>query len=334
MLPDFFIIGPPKSGTTALHVALAAHPQVFMSPTKEPRFFMTDGQPPMFNGPGAGLASAQFVWSRDEYEELFAGAPAGALRGESTPLYLSAKAAHRRIRDLVPHARLIALLRDPVDRAHSQWMHYRSVGLEPEGSFLAACALEEERQRQGWAPQWSYLEQSRYGEQIDHLYRFFPPEQVLVLRYSDLCDAPETVITRVCEFLGVETGVVRSVPTVNVTADVADSVGNDLLRRLLRRGSAIAYGLPGPIPEAIGRVIGTPTIRLLQRRQQTRHPVTREQRSALIPEFASDIALLERITGIRFPEWQDLDYSPVRSPVREGQRVGGSFTSISRPLSQ
>ena len=130
------------------------------------------------------------MWRRDEYERLFAEAAPGQLVGESTPFYLYDAASHRRIREAVPGARLIALLRDPVDRAHSNWTHLWSAGLEAEGDVVRACRLEERRAAAGWAPFWRYLGLGRYGEQLARLYETFPREQVLVLRYRDLREQP------------------------------------------------------------------------------------------------------------------------------------------------
>lgn len=333
-LPDFLIIGAPKSGTTALHVALSGHPQLFLSSVKEPKFFLTDGPPQTRGGPGADHSKASYIWRRDEYEQLFAEAPRGTLRGESTTLYLSDIGAHRRMQALVPHARLIAVLRDPVDRAHSGWMHSRSVGLERERDFLVACSLEEERQRAGWGPLWAYLRLGRYGEQVEHLFRYFPPRQVLLLRYRDLRIEPERTIARLCEFLGVDQYAVRSLPPLNVTADVPDSAVNEMLRRVMRTGSSLAYKLPGRVPERIGRVLGTPTLRLLQRHQRTRRPVTVEERKALIPEFVSDIALLERVTGMSFNDWLDPGNSLSPPPLRGAVRIGATFSSIDQPLEE
>src|SRR5215218_6163545 len=204
-LPDFFVIGAPKSGTTALHVALASHPQLHLSSVKEPKFFLCDEQPPpKENGPGDAHSAQEWVWRRDQYEALFAGAPPGALRGESTPFYLSDFAAQRRLRQEVPGARLVAVVRDPVDRAYSNWAHLWADGLEPEADFLTACALEEEREAAGWARFWRYRKLGRYGEQLEHLYWLFPREQVHVLRYRDLVDGPLAAVDGICAFLGVE----------------------------------------------------------------------------------------------------------------------------------
>ena len=96
-LPDFLVAGVPKSGTTALHAALSRHPGLFLSPIKEPKFFLTDGPPPTKGGPGDALTYREHVWQRDRYEALFDAAPAGTLRGEATPLYLYDQAAMARI---------------------------------------------------------------------------------------------------------------------------------------------------------------------------------------------------------------------------------------------
>ena len=85
-LPDFFVIGAPKAGTTALHAALARHPQLFLSTIKEPKFFLCDGPPPHEGGPGDAHSYREWIWRRDDYERLFDAAPPGTLRGEHSAL--------------------------------------------------------------------------------------------------------------------------------------------------------------------------------------------------------------------------------------------------------
>jgi len=141
-LPDFFLVGAPKCGTSALHAALARHPGLFLCEPKEPKFFLTDGPPPTSGGgPGDVPTWREHVWRRDDYEALFAAAPATALCGESTVFYLYDRDAQARIRKLLPDARLVAVLRDPAERAHSNWVHLRDAGLEPEADFATALEL-------------------------------------------------------------------------------------------------------------------------------------------------------------------------------------------------
>ncbi|GFJ84371.1 sulfotransferase family protein [Phytohabitans houttuyneae] len=173
-LPHFLIAGVPKAGTTALHAALVRHPDLFLPSVKEPKFFLTDGPPPTRGGPGDAQTYQEHVWRREDYERLFDPAPPGALRGEATPFYLHHLDSHARIHRLVPDAKIILLLRDPVDRAHSNWTHLWTAGLEPEADFLTACRLEDQRKAAGWAAFWHYLDLGRYGAQVKHLYEYFP----------------------------------------------------------------------------------------------------------------------------------------------------------------
>jgi hypothetical protein len=217
-MPDFLVIGAPKAGTTALHAALSEHPGLYMSAIKEPKFFLTDGPPPTRGGPGDTLTYREHIWSRADYEALFAAAPPGTLPGESTPLYLYDRAAMRRIRDTLPGAALIVIVRDPIERAHSNWTHLWSAGLEPIADFVRACGEEEHRIAAGWASFWHYTGLGRYGEQLEYLFTLFPREQVLVLRYRRLVDEPAQTLDRICAFLGVETGLLTEIPRQNVTS--------------------------------------------------------------------------------------------------------------------
>ena len=243
-LPDFCVIGAPKAGTTALHAALAQHPALYMSPVKEPKFFLCDGPPTGQNGPGDAHSAREWVWRREDYEALFARAPEGALRGESTPLYLADPAAHVRMREVIPDAKLIAILRDPVDRAYSNWTHLWSDGLEPIGDFVAACAREDDRRATGWAPFWQYRGLGRYGEQLRNLHEVFPGEQVHVLRYKDLVDSPRETLNRICDFLGIDRDRVAEVPSQNVSTYVEPTLQARVIQEMLRVGAAVGSVFP------------------------------------------------------------------------------------------
>jgi hypothetical protein len=298
-LPDFLVIGAPKAGTTALHAALARHPGLYLSPVKEPKFFLTDGPPPTRGGPGDAQTYREHVWRRSDYEALFDAAPAGTLRGESTPFYLYDRAAQRRIHALLPDVRLIAVLRDPVERAHSNWTHLWSAGLEPIDDVVKACEQEERRINEGWADFWHYVGLGRYGEQLEHLYTLFPSEQVLVFRYRELLERPAETLDRICRFLGVEPGRITEVPRENVTAHPDDTVRHRLLSRALRAGVVGGALLPGDLAARVTARLE----RALQQDGRSRRPLTWDQRQALIPYFEDDIRRLERVTGRPFGDW-------------------------------
>jgi hypothetical protein len=298
-LPDFFIAGAPKAGTTALHAALAKHPDLYLSAVKEPKFFLTDGPPAAQGGPGDAKTYAEHVWRRSDYEALFDPAPAGTLRGESTPFYLYSQAAQRRIKTLIPDARMILVLRDPIERAHSNWTHMWSAGLDPIDDFVRACDAEDRRVAAGWADFWHYKRLGLYGEQLQGLYSVFPPEQVLLVRYRDLHENPAGVLNGICAFLGVSQGLVAELPKENVTAHPDQTRRHRYLSALLRAGSAATAALPRhPAKAMIDRLEGS-----LQQGAAPRRPLTWAERQALIPFFEADVRLLEDLAGDDYSIW-------------------------------
>ena len=317
--PDFLVIGAPKAGTTALHAALAGHPGLFMSPVKEPKFFLTDGPPPRRGGgPGDVQTYREHIWRREDYQALFDAAPPGALRGESTPFYLYDRRAQQRIHALIPGARMIAVLRDPVERAHSNWTHLWSAGLDPIGDFPAACAAEERRIAAGWAPFWHYTRLGRYGEQLERLFRLFPREQVLVLRYRDLVDSPGLALDAICAFLGVRPGIVSQVPRENVTTHPERSPSHRAVALVQRGAAAAGRHLPG----TAGTALTQPLERFLQRSARPRQPLTWEQREQVLGYVEDDVRLLEKIAEADFGDWlQPKD----RSGGLVGSRPAGQY---------
>jgi hypothetical protein len=299
--PDFFLVGAPKAGTSALHAALAQHPHLFMSPVKEPKYYMCgDSPPPAYKGPGDAHSSQEWVWQRDRYLALFDDAPEGTLRGESTPFYLYNRDARRRIAVDAPGARLVAVLRDPVDRAYSNWMHLWVDGLEPRADIVAACEREQERIDNGWAPFWHYRGLGMYGRQVADLFDHFPREQVLLLRYKELVTDAEGTLNRVCRFLGVEEGRVEAVPSDNSRVFVPDSVRTRTIGPVIRAGAMAGQFLP---PQ-VWRKVSRPLVEQLHRGGSDDRPrLTAEQRLALLEPHRADIALLERVTGESFGEW-------------------------------
>jgi hypothetical protein len=301
-LPHFLIAGAPKAGSSALHAALAAHPQLFLSDPKEPKYFLCGNRPPpLYTGPGDAHSRREWVWRRDDYESLFAGAPRGAVLGESTPFYLADRDAHQRIHDLVPDVRIVVVLRDPVDRAYSNWMHLWADGLEPESDFLAAVRAEDARVGAGWAPFWQYRGLGRYGEQLAALRALFPADQVHLVRYRALVDEPAKTLDAVCEFLGVDVAMVAGVPRDNTRPFVPDGPRRRVLARVVRGGAgAGAFFKP-----QLWRRASRPLLRAMHGGRSTPRPaLTARQRREVLEPLLPDIARLEDVTGESFDDWR------------------------------
>jgi hypothetical protein len=302
-LPQFVIAGAPKAGTTALHAALATHPGLYLAPVKEPKYYMTDGRPPPRSaqrGPGDAHSAGEWMWRREDYLRLFDGAPPDAVRGESTPFYFYDRAAQARLAADVPGIKVVVIVRDPVDRAYSNWVHLRADGLEPDADFLSAVRQEDARIAAGWAPFWHYRGLSRYGAQLRDLLGRVPQDQVFLLRYRELVDSPRETLDRVSTFLGVAAGVAHTVAPENVKPYVPDTRHYRLLAPLVRRGAALG----AHVPPQVWRQLSRPLVAGLHSRDAHRPPLPVEARREVLEPLLDDIALLEQLTGRSFEDWK------------------------------
>jgi hypothetical protein len=207
-MPNFFIVGAQKAGTTSLYHYLDQHPEVYMSPRKEPHFF--EGMHWEYRRPGLRNAP---VSDLAEYLALFDGASGERAIGEASASYLYSPRAPGLIKSSVPAARIIVLLRNPADRAYSNYLHCVQVGREPLGTFAEALQAEESRMRDRWGPLWYYKYKGFYYAQVKRYFDEFGRNQVGVWLHEDLRnDAPGT-LSEVFRFLGVDE---RFVPDASV----------------------------------------------------------------------------------------------------------------------
>lgn len=205
-LPNFFIIGAAKSGTTSLYAYLRQHPDVCMPSVKEPRYFAYLDDPPRMVGPGdrESNEAAGVVYDAAAYRSLFEPCAGASAVGEASVNYLYSRTAPGRIAESVPEARLIAILRNPVDRAYSHYLHLVRSGREPIRDFAQALAAEPERRRQGWEWSWHYTKMGFYHEQLTRYLQYFDPDQLSVYLFDDFKSDPRSVATDLFQTLGVE----------------------------------------------------------------------------------------------------------------------------------
>ena len=203
-LPNFLIIGAAKSGTTALYNYLRQHPQIYMSPVKEPRHFAFDAQDLDFRGPGDAQLHRSSVLDPAQYEALFAGATAAHRAvGEASPVYLCSPKAAGKIQARLPQAKLIAILRHPVERAYSHYLHLIRDGVEPLTDFAQALAAEPQRARDNWEYRWRYKELGLYSQQLQRYLAAFDRRQLKIYLYEEFDQEPKRVLQDIYRFLGV-----------------------------------------------------------------------------------------------------------------------------------
>jgi hypothetical protein len=203
-LPNFIMIGAAKSGTSSLFSYLGQHPDVFISSTKEPNFFAFAGQPVAFAGPGDSIINRTSITRREDYEALFRSSKGASAVGEASTLYLYLPSAAPRMHREIPAVRLIAILRDPAERAYSSYLHMVRDGRESVSSFEDALRAEDARVAAEWEPLWHYARLGFYYEQLKRYYDVFPREQIAVCLYDDFEADPKRVVQGIFSFLGVD----------------------------------------------------------------------------------------------------------------------------------
>ncbi len=224
-LPNCFIIGAPRCATTTLYEELGRHPAVFRSPIKEPLFFAVEGQPEPFHGP----QDNQGIRELDQYVALFAQVRNEPVILEASPMYLSSRRAPRRIKHYVPEAKLVAILRNPVDRAFSHFLFHRALKIESLTHFRAAIAAEEERERCGWSPYWYYRKMGLYSRSLTRYRELFRPDQLKIFLFEELQENPSSMVQAIAEFFGLSDRVQFGTVIKRNFAAVPRSIGFEAL---------------------------------------------------------------------------------------------------------
>jgi len=286
-LPNFFIVGAAKSGTTALYRYLRQHPDVYLPDVKEPRYFSyTPEDRTRYAGPRAHELIDSVVKDRTEYEALYATADGARAIGDVSPAYLPSPIAAARIREAAPAARIVAVLRDPVDRAWSHYLDNRAHGLEPEPDFGRVLDLQDERR--DWWRKWDYIGNGMYAKQLKRYLEAFPAERVRVYLYDDLVDDARGLLGDLLRFLGAD-------PSVQIdTAGHHNASGiprNERWARLLRS-------------RAVVRVMPTDMNRRLRARNRHKPEMPAAARARLRALYEDDVARLEGLIGRDLSAWR------------------------------
>jgi hypothetical protein len=282
-LPTFFIIGAPKAGTTSFHHYLDQHPQIQMSAIKEPNFFVT---------PRNAHYAKRVVGSLDKYERLFD--PTVGVRGEASTSYADyprREGVPERIKELVPDAKLIYLVRDPIARTVSHYQHL--VASEGERRSLREVLGDLS---DPYAP---CICPSLYASQLDRYLRHFPQERILVVDHAELLADRRSTLRGVCEFLEVDDGPLDAL-----------RFEDEFLKSSERRayppgfarfvGFAVAPRLQWLSPR-VRRSLRSSVERVLPRLQTS--TLDGELRARLEQLYAGEVERLRALTGQTFPAW-------------------------------
>ena len=299
-IPEFFIIGAPKCGTTGVYSYLRSRPDIFMPQLKEPHYFSFD------------LPGRRDVVDERYYLELFASAPKAAKLGEASASYLFSQVAISEIMKINPEARMIAMLRNPIDTAysfHSERLFNLSENIE---DFKVAWNLQDSRLQTDKISKFcrepkllQYRKVCSFSKQIERFFDIVPEKQRLVCIFEDFKKKPREIYLSILSFLDIPDDGRRHFPAVNTS--------KALRSRRLAEWDRSLRSSPGSwyrIADGMGAAIGlrpSKIIRRLNAKRQARSQLEPCFRRQLADEFATDVRKLERLLKRRLDCWQDFD---------------------------
>jgi hypothetical protein len=287
-LPNFLIIGTGKAGTTSLYHLLQQHPEIFMSPVKEPNFFAFEGEPPCFRGPGDDrTVNRESLVRWADYCALFAGVRGERALGEASTRYLEMPQTAARIRARLPAVRLVAILRNPVERAFASYLHHRRDGREPCVDFAEALRLEERRTREHWGFG-QYLSGGFYHRQLQPYWDLFPASQLRIYLYEDFVSDARALLRDLYRFLDVDD---RFEVDLAVPHNVSGVPRSALLDEVLT-GSSLTAAIKSRLPSGLRERIAA-AVRARRNANLERPPIPPSTRTWLIEAYRDDVLRLQ-----------------------------------------
>lgn len=299
-MPNFLIIGTAKAGTTALYSYLNQHPQIYMSPEKEPHFFAFEGERLNFGGIAGDRAwlNRAAITDLETYRKQFQRVSKQIAIGEASTLYLYIPKAAERIKYYVPEAKLIAILRNPVERAYSAFLFQIRDDLEPITDFAQALQEEKIRITKNWVPIYYYQQMGFYYTQVKRYFDMFSRDQIRIYLYEDLSSDPMSILQDTFQFLGVDH---KFVPDVSLRHNVSGIPKNKILNSFLLKPHPIKSILKPFLPEGLRRTL---IVSLKNRRSLDKPPpLPIELRRQLIEVYREDILKLQDIIQRDLSRW-------------------------------
>ncbi|QZD92871.1 sulfotransferase [Qipengyuania xiapuensis] len=292
-LPGFVCVGAAKCGTTSLYHYLKGHPDIFLTEQKELHFFSSEDLLERPNGPGMRYVLEDIIRSEEEYRALFSAVPDNAISGDISPSYLNSPSAPSRIKDLLGDVRIIIMLRDPVDRMYSQYMHLRRAARE-DLDFEAALAAEDSRFAQGWGDMWLYRRSAMSADSVERYFDTFGRDNVKVILASEMREDTLGTVMSIQKFIGVAP---RSDLDLEGEFNRSGLPKSRLVARALD-ASPLATFAKKVVPRGIGAAVKR---KLQEMNTGERMVLSAEDRAKYASIFSEDTRRLEALLGRELP---------------------------------
>ncbi len=297
-LPDFFIVGAAKAGTTSLWAYLKAHPQLFLPNKKEPRYYAYSGEKPEdFEGPGAAQLILGIIKDKAAYCKLFEEATPNQLVGEASPAYLYSPVAAKRIAQDNPNAKIIAILRNPVERAYSHFLDNVGKGWEPCRNFEQVIEAQLNGERSRWWRKWDYIGHGFYASQLERYFECFNCENIHVIRYEHFRDDTEKVIRDILRFLQVDS-------TINLSIDKHYNVSGISRRIWIDKLLKDSFGIKDIVRFILPKSARQWLRHRIEDANRYRPLMPADVQQRLLELYYHEIEALERLLGWDLTDWK------------------------------
>jgi len=306
--PNFFIVGAMKGGTTSIYRYLHMHPQIFMCPIKEPHYFCKDFDAIKFYDEYSKSAKdhlkkilsgkketswGAIVQDWDDYLQLFEKADGAKAIGEASVGYLYSKVAASKIKEKIPDAKIIMILRDPVKRAFSHYLMGLRVGYAANKSFIEAVENDFYLMEKGWGVSRLYVECGLYYEQVARYLDVFPGRDVKIILHDRLTQDTGAVINELFEFLAVDTDfkvdLTKRLNTAKIPLKSLTSIlSNPKTRNFCSRMT------PSFMKDGVKKIVFT---------SKDLPKLRDDDRVKLLPYFREDIKKLAKLLKVDLSKW-------------------------------
>jgi len=286
-LPNFLIVGTAKAGTTSLYYYLKRHPEVYMSPVKEPLFFICN------------CYDSNIVKTFEEYSNLFSRVKNETAIGEASAAYLyHYKEAIPKIKSILGKVKIIIILRNPVDRAFSNYMHHVRDGKESL-AFEDALKNETDRIKDNWLSSWHYTQFGFYYKQVKAYFENF--SNVGVWLFDDLKNDPARMMSDIYRFLGVDSSFKNEF--LGIRYNATGVAKNKLIHHILAQPNPVKSLAKKLLQAAVGEDRKMAISQKLRSQLYVKKDMRSETRRRLIDVFRQDVVSLEKLIGRDLSHW-------------------------------
>lgn len=299
-LPNFVVIGASRSGTTSLHHYLGQHPDIYVGPRKSPNYFVAADPQPPWESATLQAMSKQWISTRKVYEAEFRGVTDECAVGDISPVYLQSIHTAKRIREtLAPSTKIVAILRNPVDRAYAHYLGRRRDGLEPVDDFNAIVERELSGPVNDDIVFGSYIGCGKYHQFLMPFYEQFPADSIRVYLFDQLQEDLPGLLRDLFLFLGVDPNYqVDTALSHNQTGIIA----NPLLRILWTRSVGLRTKMRPYLPALIRH-----TSRSILAQQVFKPSLEADVRQKVSAALSEDTQQLQQLIGMDLSHWLSAD---------------------------